>query len=111
MQQSLIPVTFSLWLLIPGLVLFIVSFFLPKGFGTEEDIPWFKEMWTLIRDCVKIILDESEPPRKKVRAGGLLLIMLGIVVFLLSIVLGLFGDSGGDPKPTPSPTSTATPSP
>lgn len=109
MEQSLIPVTYSLWLLIPGLILYIVSFFLPKGFGAETDIPWFKEMWTLVRDCVKIIFDESEPARKKVRAGGLLLIMLGIIVFLLSIVLGLFGGGGGGADPTPTPTVTSTP--
>lgn len=92
-----------------GTVLFVIGLFLPKGFGAETDLPWFKWLTKQIQDCLKIIRDPNASPRDRVTAGGLLLIFLGILFFLVSLVLGIASPgSGGGGTPTPTPTPTAT---
>lgn len=102
------------WFFIPagliaiGVVLIIISAFMPKGIGGLDVEGFWKWLLAVLRRSVKIILDPDAARREKVAAVGLLLLLVGVAVGLIMLPMLI---AGTDPPAPPTETPTSTPTP
>jgi hypothetical protein len=101
------------WFFIPagliavGVVLIIISAFMPKGIGGLDAEGFWNWLIAVLKRSVRIILDPNAGRREKVAAVGLLLLLVGVAVGLIMLPM-LIAGSKPPPTPTPTPTPTAT---
>ena len=106
------------WLVIVGIVLFVAGLVIqaltPTPAGPAADKSPGQIIGEIVMKAFKIVFSDAEPIGKKVSAGGVLLIGLGLLSGLGALAaLGAAAATGGSgggssPSPTPSGSSTAT---